>query len=175
MFDELGFRRGVADTLWILGIAARLEGDLDRSRELAEESLRIHREEGDRFGATDALHTLGRTALAQGDLDTAAASFLEALDNDEDIGNWTGIAIVLDNLAAKANMEGNHLRALRLGGASEAIKDVAGGHAPPPLIDLPDPRDAAREVLGDAAVAAAWDEGRAMPLDQAVAYARQEP
>jgi tetratricopeptide (TPR) repeat protein len=174
MFEQLGLERGVADALWILGIAARLEGDLDRSRQLAEESLRLHRQVGDRFGATDALHTLGRTALAQGDLETAATSFLEALDNDEDISNWTGIAIVLDNLAAKASTEGNHLRALRLGGASEAIKDVAGGQAPPPLIDLPDPRDAARRVLDEAAVAAAWEEGRAMPLERALAFARQE-
>jgi len=174
LFGDLGIRRGVADSLWALGILARLQGDLPRSRILAEESLAIHRELGDRFGTTDALHTLGRTALAQDDLATAAASFLEALDNDEEIGNRTGMAIVLDNLAAKASVEGHHLRALRLAGASEAIKETAGGHAPPPLIDLPDPRQAAREALGDAAVTAAWEEGRAMTLDQALAYARQE-
>jgi predicted ATPase/class 3 adenylate cyclase len=175
LFEELGIRRGVADAKWVLGIVARLEGDLTRSRQLAEESLRLHREEGDRFGTTDALHTLGRTAFAQGDLTTAATSFLEALANDEEVGNRTGMAIVLDNLAAKSSAEGNHLRALRLAGASEAIKEAAGGHAPPPLIDLPDPREAAREVLGDAAVVAAWEEGRAMALDQVLAYARQEP
>jgi predicted ATPase/class 3 adenylate cyclase len=174
MFEELGVRQGVADAMWVLGIIARLEGDLSRSRALSEESLRLHREAEDRFGVTDALHALGRTAFAQGDLATAAASFLEALDNDEQIGNRTGMAIVLDNLAAKASAEGNHLRALRLGGASEAIKEAAGGHAPPPLIDLPDPREAAREALLDAAVTAAWEEGRAMTLDQAVSYARQE-
>jgi tetratricopeptide (TPR) repeat protein len=174
MFEELGVRQGVADALWVLGIIARLEGDLSRSRALSEESLRLHREAEDRFGVTDALHALGRTAFAQGDLATAAASFLEALDNDEQIGNRTGMAIVLDNLAAKASAEGNHLRALRLGGASEAIKEAAGGHAPPPLIDLPDPRETAREALLDAAVTAAWEEGRAMTLDQAVSYARQE-
>ncbi|MGH2547610.1 MAG: hypothetical protein ACRDHH_06530, partial [Actinomycetota bacterium] len=90
------------------------------------------------------------------------------------VGNRTGMAIVMDNLAAKASAEGRHLRALRLGGASEAIKESAGGHAPPPLIDLPDPREAAREVLGDAAVvAAAWEEGRAMTLEHALAYARE--
>jgi hypothetical protein len=50
------------------------------------------------------------------------------------------MAIVMDNLAAKASAEGNPLRALRLAGPSEGIKEVAGGHAPPPLIDLPDPR-----------------------------------
>ncbi len=174
MFEELGIRRGVADSLWVLGIMARLEGNLPRSRALAEQSLRLHHQAGDRFGTTDALHTLGRTALAQGDLAMAASSFLEALDNDEQVGNRTGMAIVLDNLAAKASTEGRHVRALRLAGASEAIKESAGGHAPPPLIDLPDPRDAAREALSDAAVRAAWEEGRAMTLDQTLAYARQE-
>ncbi len=173
-FEELGIRRGIADVLWILGIVARLEGDLSRSRALAEESLWLHREAGDLFGVTDALHTLGRTALAQGDLATAASSFLEALDNDEQVGNRTGMAIVLDNLAGKASAEGQHLRALRLGGSSQAIKEAAGGHAPPPLIDLPDPREAARAPLGEAAVRAAWEEGRAMTLEQALAYARQE-
>ena len=134
----------------------------------------MHREIGDRFGMTDALHVLGRIALADGDLATAGRSFLEALANDEQVGNRTGMGIVLDNLAAKDSAEGRHLRAVRLGGASEAIKEAAGGHAPPPFIDLPDPREAARGELGDAAVAAAWEEGRAMTLDQALAYARQE-
>lgn len=173
MFESLGQSRGVADALWILGIAARLEGDLARSRALAEESLQLHREAEDRFGITDALHTLGRTALAQEDLTTAATCCLEALANDEEVGNRTGMAIVLDNLAAQASVLGQHLRALRIGGASEAIKETAGGHAPPPLIDLPDPREAARLTLNEAAVQAAWQEGRAMTLEQALAYARQ--
>jgi predicted ATPase/class 3 adenylate cyclase len=172
-FEELGSARGVADVLWVQGVTARLEGDLPRSRALAEKSLQLHRQAGDLFGVTDALRNLGRTALAQGDLDTAAASFLEALDNDEVVGNRTGMAIVLDNLAAKAGADGDHLRALRLAGASESIKEAAGGEAPPPLIDLPDPREAARAVLGEDAVAAAWEEGRAMTMEQALAYARE--
>jgi predicted ATPase/class 3 adenylate cyclase len=174
MFEEVGVLRGVADTVWLLAIVARLEGDTTEARRLAEESLRLHRQAGDRFGATDALHVLGRIALAQGDFATAETSFLEALDHDEHVGNRTGMGIVLDNLAALASLRGQHLRSLRLGGASEAIKEAAGGHAPPPFIDLPDPRDVAGEVLGGAAVAAGWDEGRAMTLDQAVALAREE-
>ena len=174
LFEELGVPRGVADTVWLLAIVARLEGDTTEARRLAEESLRLHRQVGDRFGATDALHVLGRIALAQEDFTTAAFSFLEALANDEHVGNRTGMGIVLDNLAALASLQGQYLRALRLGGASEAIKEAAGGHAPPPFIDLPDPRDAARESLGEAAVAAAWEEGRAMTLEQALALAREE-
>jgi predicted ATPase/class 3 adenylate cyclase len=172
MFEELGVQRGVADTIWLLAIVARLEGDTPRARALAEESLRLHRSRGDRFGTTDALHVLGRIALAQGDLATAKSVYLEALEYDEQVGNRTGMGIVLDNLAAEASAEGQHLEAVRLAGASEAIKEAAGGHAPPPFIDLPDPRDAAREALGEAAVEAAWAEGEAMTLEQALAYAR---
>jgi hypothetical protein len=173
-FDRLGIRRGVGDTLWFLAIVARLHGDLDRSRALSEEGLRIHGELGDRFGRTVGLYALARTALEQGDLETVRESLQEALTNDEMVGNRTGMGVIFDNLAARARLEGNHLRALRLGGASEAIKEAAGGQAPHPLIDLPDPRDAAGVVLGEAAVEAAWKEGRAMSLEQAISYVRQE-
>jgi predicted ATPase/class 3 adenylate cyclase len=173
LFEELGNRRGVADCQWILGIAARIGGDLDQSRALEEESLRIHREIGDRFGATVALYALGRTALEQGDMDVAEAGFLEALANDATVGNRTGMGVILDNLAAKARIEGDHLRALRLGGASEAIKEAAGAQAPPQFLDLPDLREAARQELGTAAIEAAWEEGRAMTIDRVLAYARE--
>jgi len=172
LFEELGVRRGVADSIWLMAIVARLEGDTPTARSRAEESLRLHREIGDRFGANDALHVLGRIALVEGDLATAWTCFLEALANDEEVGNRTGMGIELDNIAAIDTAEGRHLRAVRLAGASEAIKEAAGGHAPPPFIDLPDPREPAREILGEAAVTAAWEEGRAMTLEQAVAYAR---
>ncbi len=174
IFQELAIVRGVADSMWLLAIVARLEGDTPKARARAEESLRLHREAGDRFGVTDALHVLGRIALIEGDLATASSCYLEALENDELVGNRTGMGIVLDNLAAQAGAEGRHLPAVRLAGASQAIKEAAGGHAPPPFIDLPDPRDAAREALGDALVKAAWEEGQAMTLEQALAYARSD-
>jgi predicted ATPase/class 3 adenylate cyclase len=174
LFEGLGNRRGVADCLWILGIAARLGGDLDQSRSLEEESIRIHREIGDRFGATVALYALGRTAMEQGDLVVAEACLREALANDASVGNRTGMGVILDNLADKARIEGDHLRALKLGGASEAMKDAAGAQAPPAFLDLPDLREEARQALGEAAIEAAWNEGRAMSIEHAVAYARQE-
>ena len=173
MFEGEGQDRGIADCLWLLAIVARIEGDSTKARSLVEDSLRRHRQLGDRFGATDALHVLGRIALAEGDLTTAAATSLEALDHDGSVGNRTGMAIALDELAQVASVRGEHTRAARLGGASQSIKEVAGGHAPPPFIDLPDPREAAVDAIGEAAVDAAWKEGRSMTLEHAVAYARE--
>jgi predicted ATPase len=174
LFEELGIERGLADTQWLLAIVARLDGNPSEARTLAEQSLEMHRRIGDRFGTSDALHVLGRIALEQGDLETAGSCYLEALEYDEVVGNQTGIGIVLDNLAAKASAAGRHVEAVRLAGASEKIKVSAGGHAPPEFIDFRDPREAARDELGDAATRAAWDEGQAMTLEQAVEYARRE-
>ena len=171
---ELGFDRVVGDCLFFLGIVKRLQGDLDGSPRAGRGfAARSTAGSATRFGSTIALYALGRTAFAQGDLAAARACFLEALDNDERVGNRTGMAVVFDNLAAQAASRGEHLRAVRLAGASQGIKDAVGGQAPPPLIDIPDPRPAAREVLGDPAVEAAWEEGRAMTLEQAVEVARQ--
>ncbi len=171
---ELGFDRVAGDCLFLLGIGARLMGDLDKAQALTDESLQTHRARGDRFGGTIALYAVGRVAFAQGDMARSRAVFLEALDHDENIGNQTGMAVIFENLGAQAAIHGDHVRAVRLGGAASALKEVVGGEAPPSLIDIPDPRVEAREVLGEAAVNAAWEEGRAMPLEQVLSYAREE-
>src|SRR5205085_8279291 len=175
LFEETGDRRGVGDVLWILALINRIQGDLDTSRSLAQESLRLHREIGDRFGQMDALHMLGRAAFEARDMDESRRSFLETLDVYASLGNRTGVAIALDNLAAQANVLGDPILALRLGGASSTIKEQAGGEAPPSLVDLPDPRELSTSTLTEDQIRAAWEEGRAMTVEQAVALARQEP
>jgi tetratricopeptide (TPR) repeat protein len=174
LFERAGIQRGVADTLWVMSILARLRGDLPTARGLAERSLAMHRELGDAFGVVDALEVFGRAGFEMGDLELARACVLETLDLVEPIGNRTGVAVALDNLAAHALAAGRVARAVRLGGASSAVKESAGGAAPPQLIDLPDPRIAARDSLGDDQVQRLWEEGRAMSLEEALADARED-
>jgi hypothetical protein len=120
----------------------------------------------------DSLHELGRAALDMGDLEVARSCFIESLDVLAPLGYRTLVAIVLDHLAAEEIKRGRPLRAVRLGGASEALKEAAGGQAPPEFIDLPDPRDVVRTLLSEEQIASGWEEGRAMSLHEAVAYAR---
>jgi hypothetical protein len=98
---------------------------------------------------------------------------MESLAIDEAFGERTGIALSLDNLADLEITAGNVVRALRLAGASEAIKEGVGGQAPPDLITLPDPRGRARLVMSEQEIASAWEEGRGMSVEQAIAYARE--
>ena len=175
MFERVGNAVGVADTLWALGMLAGLAGDYRSARDLADESVRRHRQLGDGFGLVDALTELGRAARELGELDTARSCFLEALQGLAPVGYRTAIAITLDNLAALENRLGHHLRALRLAGAAEALTEAAGGRVPPEFANLPDPRLVAGTVVPDERIAVAWAEGRAMSLDEAVAYARLVP
>src|SRR5262249_38941927 len=67
-------------------------------------------------------------------------------------------------------------RGARLFGAAEALREVIGiplhaGEQGSHDHDL----HWLREVLGDEALAAGWAEGRAMPLEEAVAYALEAP
>lgn len=175
MFDRLDHRRGVADSLWALALLARLKGENDIARSQAQESTRLHRELGDAVGLIDSLEVLGRAAFEMGDIETARSSYLETLDILAPIGYRTALAIVLDNLAAHENGRGQPARALRLGGAAEALKEAAGGQVPPEFADLPDLREAARATISPDRIGYAWAEGRAMTLVEALAYARAEP
>jgi predicted ATPase/class 3 adenylate cyclase len=175
MFEDLGNKRGMADALSFLSNLSRREGNVSRARSQAEESLRMHQEIGDLFGLMDSLHELGRAALDMGDLDVARSCFIESLDVLTPLGYRTLVAVVIDHLAAEAIRRGRPLRAVRLGGASDALKEAAGGHAPPEFMDLPDPREVVRRLVRDEQIASAWEEGRAMSLYEAVAYARADP
>jgi tetratricopeptide (TPR) repeat protein len=172
MFDEHGDRRGVADSLFGLSIMTRLQGDIAIARATAEEGLRLHHELDDNFGIHGSSYVVGRAAAEMGDLDTARSYFLRTLGMAEGFGDRTGMALSLDNLADQEISRGNAVRAIRLSGASEAIKESVAGEAPPELVHLPDPRERVRELLSEDEIAVAWAEGRAMTLEEALGYAR---
>jgi tetratricopeptide (TPR) repeat protein len=174
LFEKLGDRRAMADSLFGLAVMYLFTAaDLEMARDTGEEALSIHRELGDLFGVTGSLYVVGRAATQLGDLDTGRACFLEALAIEEAFNERTGLALSLDNLADLEISEGHAVRAMRLAGASEAIKEGVGGQAPPDIITLLDPRERARSLLSEEEIESAWAEGRGMSLDQAIAYARE--
>lgn len=173
MFAAVGDPRGVADSLFALSVMDRLSGNLATARSSAEEALRLHRELDDRFGITGSTFALGRAVFEMGEVETARSLFLEGLEVGALMRDRTAMAIALDNLADLGNGSGRPLRAMRLVGASETIKEAVGGEAPPALIHLPDPREAARRSLSDEEIETAWKQGRAMTLEEALALARE--
>jgi predicted ATPase/class 3 adenylate cyclase/Tfp pilus assembly protein PilF len=173
---ELGDREGVARVLGNLGNVAKHQGDFPSARALHEESLAIKRELGYRQRIASSLNSLGDLDLDQGDPASAQALYREALAIGRELGERLRIAFSLEGLAAAVAALGNAPRAARIWGAAERLRSEAGSPLPPKDQPYYDRRvAAARAALGDNAVFdRAWQEGRALPLEQAMELALKE-
>ena len=172
VWRELGDAWGTARTLNNLGYEAYLQGDLDRAVSLLDEGVTLAREAGDRSVLGYILDSRGVVAEAQGELERATDLYQEALARAQQIGNPLVEAFALSSLAGMAARQGQPARAARMWGAASALRDAIGTRLPLEEEErFAGSVSATREVLGEDAFAAAWEEGRAQPLDQVVAEA----
>jgi len=177
--EALALCREIADKWWavealsILGTLAATQGDYQRASAFHTESLAVSRETGNTNNITYALRGLGVLAVRQGDWERALACYKECLSLCGGARTPGVIAECLEGMARTASLRAAHERAAILFGAVEALFQILGGHLPLWADESDHDRYVAstRARLGEAAFAAAWDEGRAMTLEQAVAYA----
>jgi tetratricopeptide (TPR) repeat protein len=167
-------RYGVAGVLNSLGNLAYARGDHRAARALLEEALSLLQglEGGARPLMVNTLHSLGLVALRQGDLARSRRRLRESLALCAELGDRRNAAYALEGLAGQARARGQARRAAGLYGAADGLRQAIGAPLPPPERAEYD-RDVAalREALGEAALAAAWAEGRAMSWEDAVARA----
>ncbi len=162
----------------ILASAPIEEGDLDSAVSQLEESLALCRELGDMRVATISLHTLGMIELIRGDLDRGAATLEESARITRELKDRPGIAYHAWALGEVNALRGRPVRAARLWGAAEALREQMGTYLS--KFDLAQSRYEqgladVRAALSEAAFEAAWTEGRAMSPEQAIDYALEEP
>jgi predicted ATPase/class 3 adenylate cyclase len=172
---ELGDRHGEAWALWGLATAYTFAGDVERAQEFAERSRRLFEELGDdMWGLGNALAALGGLAAMRGDPVEARDRVLRAIDLWEDQGNALVIAAQIRFLAIAANAAGRPERAVKLAGAATAVREKMQGGVPDAFFPFRDPQESAAEVLDEETAARLWAEGRAMSVEEMVAYAREE-
>lgn len=172
---ELGDRRGIAVVLNNLGTMAHLQGNYERARVLAEEGLALLRELGD--GRVEyAIKTLARTALEQGQLERARELYREGVRVVQSEGEKDLLAFYLEGLGRVAGVTGDARRAARLYGRAEALRESIGAPLSPAEVAYYARHvEAARASLDDTSFREAWQEGRSMSLEKAIAHALEEP
>jgi hypothetical protein len=85
------------------------------------------------------------------------------------------MSVCLGQLAEVSARQGEWQRAARLFAAAEVLRrTVSASLAPAERVDLAESVAAIRAALGEEAFSQAWSEGRAMSLEEAVAYALEE-
>jgi tetratricopeptide (TPR) repeat protein len=169
---EIGSKEGISHALRELGMIVYWLGDHEGGRALLEESLAIGREIGDKLGITGVLDHLGAIACEEGDYAEARSLFQESLNIRREIGAKVVIASSLTRLGHLAATVGESRRgAILLGAAGavrEAVNRVPGARA---RKIYEDGLASAEAQLGQEAFTEAWEEGHAMSLEEAVAYA----
>jgi predicted ATPase/class 3 adenylate cyclase/Tfp pilus assembly protein PilF len=175
LFRAAGDRQGVAAALDNLGLVAARQGEYARAAALHEESLTIARELGDRHAVVVSLVNLGSMAQRQHDYRRSETLLREALLLGREIDARDEVAASLETLAWIAAVQGSVRLAAQLAGAAEALREELG--VPLGWEDSGDHDravQAMRAALGEKEFAAAWAEGRSMPLDQALNLASPE-
>jgi tetratricopeptide (TPR) repeat protein len=175
LFREIGATAGISSALNYLGQVAYGLGDYTQAAKLFAESLALRRRLGYRRGSVAMIAALAQAIRAQGDVIKAHTLSIETLTLALDLNYQQGIAWGIGELASTASVKGMFERAARLWGADEAPREAAALPIWPDVQPIYDRAVvAARAQCDEATFAAAWAAGRAMPLEQAIAYALEE-
>jgi predicted ATPase/DNA-binding XRE family transcriptional regulator len=175
LFRTVGSQRDVAWVLNTLGEIARCKGDYTAAHVFYQESLPLHQHIGNQRGAAVVLHNLGYVVQAQGEWRLAAAYLRNSLALFQDLSDKEGIAWCLAGLAGVAQMQGQWERAARLLGAADGLLAAMSlSFGPADGVEHDRILAATRAMLDEYRFSATWSQGRALTLDEAVAYALED-
>jgi predicted ATPase/class 3 adenylate cyclase len=177
LFRRAGDELGATRALWMSAVRDMAAGDWEGPVARAEETVATWRRAGDRFNLADALTWLAVVYARVGRPADAHATVLEALQLFRELGSAMGNVSVVLSLSYLARWEDRYEDALRLAGAAESLREQVGGRAPLDFLAgfLGDPEAEARAHLPEEAAQRAYQEGRTMSADEALAHAAGEP
>jgi excisionase family DNA binding protein len=156
-----------------LGVSARGRGDLALAAARVEAALRGFSDQMLDWAAAHALVDLGDIAKDRGLYGVAFEHYLAGLELVGARGEPRMIADALAGIACAATAWGHHRSALLLVGAASALHERGGAALIDPINVAATERslDILREALPDEVFAATRDEGRALPVAEAIALA----
>jgi tetratricopeptide (TPR) repeat protein len=169
-----GDRKLEAYTSLGLALASQLSGRAEETLAIVKEGLPMLEELGEMWGMANLQGVAARVLTRRGRFDEARASLRQCLELLRDAGDVPGIAWAIDDAANLELAEGHPERAIPLAGAAEAFREALGARAPVALTEYEDPRPKVRDQMDEAAIEEAWNQGMAMTVEEAVAYALAE-
>src|SRR5262249_10939582 len=126
----------------------------------------------DKRGIAIALNDLGEVALAHGDFEAAGRLEAESITIAAAVGDVERVAFALSTLAAIEAARGRSERAIRLAAAAETRREESGVKFSAAWRSiLKSWLEPAYEAVGEQARAVAWNAGRKLSMEQAVAFA----
>lgn len=173
-FRELGEKNYAMMATGLLAVTCKELGDHERSRALTEENLRQARAAGNRRIEALSLGALAMLAVDEGRLQDGLVGLQEAYRIDRADGYRLELALDLYCFARAVASAGKWRAAARLFSKGESLREETGDSLRSWTVieaKLGETLAAIRAQLDEAAFAEAWEQGRALSLDDAVALA----
>jgi tetratricopeptide (TPR) repeat protein len=160
-----------------LGLIPLVRGDYELAEGYFQQALSLGRTTGNPLVKLPPLYQLAQVAQVQNDHRLAAERYGEALALGVEMQDVEEMGLCLRGLAECAVAEGDHARAGRLYGASDATLESTGAAFRAPQFS-PSFHERylvrARGELGDQTWSDTLEEGRRMPLEEAIGYAFED-
>jgi len=171
VFKGVGNREGIVRSLHFLGETKHYQGDAKQAVSLLEQSLALGRELESGESNTYTQISLGNALREAGDYGRASSLYKESLAFAKGQGIKRAALECLRGLGRASASQNQAEQAARLLGAVEGLREGMDFSLRPVEGDYDRSVTAVRAALGDVVFAAAWAEGRAMTLEQAIEYA----
>jgi tetratricopeptide (TPR) repeat protein len=168
-------KRGVSWTLTFLGDVALNQNASNEARSIFEECVSILKEIGERNWLAYSVRRLGLIAWREKDFARATVLCQESLSLNRELGDPRGVLACLAGFADIAVVQGKFARAAQLMAAVETHL-AAMGMRLLPVDKMEYERNLAllRTKLDEKILNKFWDKGKAMSLDDAIAFALLE-
>jgi predicted ATPase/class 3 adenylate cyclase len=170
----IGNRQRAAECTLLLGMVAAFQRQVGEARARWEGALATFTDLQDPYFMAFAERLLGGVDRAEGNLEAAESRFRTSLTAARQHDVPVVIASALYAIADLALARGQPERALRLVGACEAMRDEIGEAPSGEMAFVGDVRGAASAMMDAEAAESLYQQGRAMAVDEAVAYALED-
>jgi hypothetical protein len=169
-------KRSLACALNTLAFCRFYSGDYAAARPHLEEGVILFRELGEMWGVSLLTWSLGNIARREGRFSEAWMLNEQSMTMQSRQNSLQGLSPMLDSFAYLAIVEGQGHRGARLLANATKLREEIGSFLQPlVLAEREEYLQQLRAMLDPAELEAAWQQGRAVTLNDAITYALQRP
>jgi predicted ATPase/class 3 adenylate cyclase len=175
LYEESGDELRIAFAHWGIAMTHIRDRNLDEARRLGLESLHTFERHHNWFGRALSDFVMIQVERHSGNYEAARQLIIDGLDRPDVVKDVSSLSSMVELQADIEIAMNRPRRGLKLGAAGRKLRVDYGGGAPPPLLDLRDPKELVSDRLSQSEIELIWDEGMQLSVDEIIAYARKDP